>query len=102
MMQKARFDKEVKAFGKKGNKMGPRRIPGVFRFNRSAVGIQRKRNRSAVGIQRKRVQLAECDLARGVSAVALKRVHLVQYFISSHLVLYYFLAKNKKSGSVDL
>ena len=67
MMQKARFDKEVKAFGKKGNKMGPRRIPGVFRFNRSAVGIQRKR-----------VQLAVCDLARGVSAVALKRVHLVR------------------------
>ena len=63
--------------------MRSRRIPGVFRFNRSAVGIQRKR-----------VQLAECDLARGVSAVALKRVHLVQYFISSCFILYHFLAKD--------
>ena len=102
MMQKARFDKEVKAFGKKGNKMGPRRIPGVFRFNRSAVGIQKKRNRSAVGIQRKRVQLAECDLARGVSAVALKRVHLVQYFILFHFNFIFLDKRYRDSGSVDL
>ena len=83
MMQKAIIDKEFKAFSKKSKKMRPRRIPEVFRFNRSAVGIQRKR-----------VQLAECDLARGVSAVALKRVHLVQYFISSCFILYHFLAKD--------
>ena len=83
MMQKAIIDKEFKAFSKKSKKMRPRRLPEVFRFNRSAVGIQRKR-----------VQLAECDLARGVSAVALKRVHLVQYFISSCFILYHFLAKD--------
>ena len=63
--------------------MRSRRLPEVFRFNRSAVGIQRKR-----------VQLAECDLARGVSAVALKRVHLVRYFILSYFILYHFLAKD--------
>ena len=85
-MQKARIDKEVKALGKKGTKMRPRRIPEVFRFNRSAVGIQRKRNRSAVGIQRKRVQLAECDLARGVSAVALERVDILVYLISFYII----------------
>ena len=76
--------KEVKAFGKKGKKTRRRRLPEVFRFNGSAVGIQRKR-----------VQLAECDLARSVSAVALKRVHLVRYFILTCFILYYFLAKGQ-------
>ena len=78
--------KEVKAFGKKGKKTRRRRLPEVFRFNGSAVGIQRKR-----------VQLAECDLARSVSAVALKRVHLmVRYFISSYL--FYIISWQKISG----